>query len=144
MQPTTTAADPEEAAMSRSPFLRAALDAAARGWKVFPVIPDGKTPAIGDWQRRASSNRRQSYGWRADNSRKNIGIATGPSGVVVIDLDDSHGAGAVRRGAQRPGGADPPAGGPGGCGGSDRHVHRPDPERYPREPSLVSALSTAT
>ena len=28
----------------------------------------------------------------ADNSRKNIGIATDPSGVVVIDLDDSHGA----------------------------------------------------
>ena len=48
MQPTTTAAVPEEAAMSRSPFLRAALDAAARGWKVFPVIPDGKTPAVGD------------------------------------------------------------------------------------------------
>jgi hypothetical protein len=56
------------------------------------VIPDGKTPAIGDWQRRASGNRRQIYVWWADNSRKNIGIATGPSGVVVIDLDDSHGA----------------------------------------------------
>ena len=47
MQPTTTAADPEEAAMSRSPFLRAALDAAARGWKVFPVIPDGRHRRLG-------------------------------------------------------------------------------------------------
>ena len=90
MQPTTTAADPEEAAMNRSPFLIAALDAAARGWKVFPVITGGKTPAIGDWQRRATSNRRLIYRWWADNSRKNIGVATGPSRLLVVDLDTAR------------------------------------------------------
>lgn len=74
--------------MNRNPFLRAALDAADRGWHVFPVIPGGKIPAIRDWERRATTNKRQIYAWWANNSRKNVGIACGPSNLVVVDLDN--------------------------------------------------------
>lgn len=66
----------------------AALEAAARGWHVFPLTPYRKKPVRGftDWEMHATTNPdtiaafwpRQPY---------NIGIACGPSGLVVIDLD---------------------------------------------------------
>jgi len=64
----------------------AALDAAARGWHVFPVVPNDKIPAIKAWEQRATTN--------PDRIRRcwstgafNIGIACGPSCLLVIDLD---------------------------------------------------------
>jgi hypothetical protein len=86
----------------RSALLRAALDAAARGWHVFPLRPGGKPPALhgegsctrtGEcadghrkWEQRATTDPDRI---RAAWSRApfNVGIATGPSGLVVIDLD---------------------------------------------------------
>lgn len=76
----------------RNPFLAAALTAAARGWAVFPLVPGQKIPAIRDWERRATIDRRQIHAWWAANSRRNVGVATGRSGLVVIDLDDGCGA----------------------------------------------------
>jgi hypothetical protein len=35
-------------------LLRAALEAAERGWPVFPLVPRGKKPAIERWQQRAT------------------------------------------------------------------------------------------
>ncbi len=90
---------------SGSPLLDAALDYAARGWHVFPLRPDDKRPAFPDhdaghctgadprcrqahigWEPRATTDpERIERAWT--RAPFNIGIATGPSGLVVVDLD---------------------------------------------------------
>ncbi|MFD9068928.1 bifunctional DNA primase/polymerase [Streptomyces lasiicapitis] len=66
--------------------LTAALDAASRGWRVFPLVPCGKRPAVSDWETRATTAPdRITRAW--STAAFNVGIATGPSGLVVIDLD---------------------------------------------------------
>lgn len=66
--------------------LAAALDAAARGWHVFPLIPGDKRPAVRDWENRATTDpERITRCWT--HAPYNIGIATGPSRLVVVDLD---------------------------------------------------------
>ncbi|MFC8822575.1 bifunctional DNA primase/polymerase [Streptomyces rochei] len=66
--------------------LTAALDAASRGWHVFPLIPGDKRPAIRDWEQRATTDpHRITRCW--SHAPYNIGVATGPSGLVVVDLD---------------------------------------------------------
>ncbi|WP_406373558.1 bifunctional DNA primase/polymerase [Streptomyces sp. NBC_00647] len=83
-------------------LLYAALDAAERGWAVLPLRPGDKRPAlhgedvcpgIGDcagghrkWEERATIDPdriRRAWG----DLPFNVGIATGPSGLVVVDLD---------------------------------------------------------
>jgi hypothetical protein len=64
----------------------AALDAAARGWHVFPLRPGDKRPAVTDWETRATTDpERIARCWA--HASYNIGLATGPSGLVVVDLD---------------------------------------------------------
>ncbi|MFF3514797.1 bifunctional DNA primase/polymerase [Streptomyces sp. NPDC002573] len=66
--------------------LIAALDAASRGWRVFPLIPADKRPAVSEWETRATIDPdRITRAWSA--AAFNVGLATGPSGLVVIDLD---------------------------------------------------------
>ncbi|MFF9767472.1 bifunctional DNA primase/polymerase [Streptomyces sp. NPDC014636] len=66
--------------------LTAALDAASRGWRVFPLIVSDKRPAVSDWETRATTDPdRITRAWSV--AAYNVGIATGPSGLVVIDLD---------------------------------------------------------
>lgn len=77
--------------VSHDSFLVAALTAAGRGWCVFPLVPNGKTPALREWERRATTDRRQICRWWADGAANNIGVATGRSGLVVLDLDDGRG-----------------------------------------------------
>ncbi|MFF0794319.1 bifunctional DNA primase/polymerase [Streptomyces spiralis] len=85
-----------------SALLRAALDAAERGSHVFPLRPGSKVPALhgektctgtGEctdghlkWEQRATTDPDRI---RAAWSRApfNVGIATGPSGLLVVDLD---------------------------------------------------------
>jgi hypothetical protein len=68
------------------PLPRAALEATERGWHVFPLIPDSKRPAIRSWEPRATTDaERVTRCWTAGDY--NIGIAAGPSGLVVVDLD---------------------------------------------------------
>jgi hypothetical protein len=64
-----------------------ALHFAARGWHVFPITPSAKKPpALDRWETRASTDPDQiNYWWR--QVPFSIGIATGPSGLVVVDLD---------------------------------------------------------
>lgn len=79
----TTAIDNSD---PRDEFLATALAHARRGWRVFPLRPGDKRPAVRDWETRATTDpARIERAWRAD--RFNIGIACGPSGLVVVDLD---------------------------------------------------------
>ncbi|MEU2874828.1 bifunctional DNA primase/polymerase [Streptomyces sp. NPDC007070] len=86
----------------KTTLLHAALQAAEQGWHVFPLRPDTKRPALhGEqtcprtgpctnghlkWEQRATTDPDRI---RAAWSRApfNVGIATGPSGLLVIDLD---------------------------------------------------------
>ncbi|GAB3914376.1 bifunctional DNA primase/polymerase [Kibdelosporangium lantanae] len=87
-------------------LLAAALAAAERGWHVFPIQPNRKKPPAlhGDtkerpcprtgicrdghkgWEQRATTDPdRIRRAW--STGAYNVGIATGPSGLVVVDLD---------------------------------------------------------
>jgi hypothetical protein len=68
----------------------AAVAAARRGWAVFPCRPGGKQPAVPDsWEARACADPdRVERFW--PSGRHNVGIACGPSRLVVVDLD-THG-----------------------------------------------------
>ena len=88
-----------------SSLLTAALGYAERGWHVFPLRPGTKKPAVPDhpahlcdhsdrrctdghtgWEQRATTNpARIQAAWT--HRRYGIGIATGPSRLVVVDLD---------------------------------------------------------
>ncbi|MEL7208326.1 MAG: bifunctional DNA primase/polymerase [Actinomycetota bacterium] len=95
----------------RAQLLRSALRYAKRGWHVFPLRPGDKRPATPNhpahlcdhsdprctdghtgWEQRATTNpdritrawTRRPYG---------IGIATGPSGLLVVDLDTATAGG---------------------------------------------------
>ncbi|MFJ4091202.1 bifunctional DNA primase/polymerase [Kitasatospora sp. NPDC089913] len=73
--------------MPPNPLLDSALAAADRGCHVFPVTPGAKKPpAVKDWENRATLDPdRIRRCWSA--GPYNIGIACGPSGLVVVDLD---------------------------------------------------------
>jgi hypothetical protein len=66
----------------------APIEAARRGWAIFPAHPGGKRPAICRWEQRASADPDHvAAAWRGQFSGFNYGIACGPSGLVVLDLD---------------------------------------------------------
>lgn len=90
-----------------SALLTAALNAAARGWPVLPLRPGGKRPALhGEnactgtgvctaghvkWEQRATTDPdRIRAAWAT--GAFNVGIATGPAGLVVVDLDKPKGS----------------------------------------------------
>lgn len=83
--------------MSDNPFLDAALAAADRGWRVFPVEPGGKSPALKRWLQLATTDHQRLRSWWRAADRWNVGIATGESGLLVVDLDPAHGATAPNR-----------------------------------------------
>jgi hypothetical protein len=85
-------------------LLSAALAAAARGWHVFPLRPGSKQPALhgaarcprtgpcagghAGWEQRATTDPdRIRSAWATDGPAYNVGVACGPSRLVVIDLD---------------------------------------------------------
>jgi hypothetical protein len=68
--------------------LDAALDAAERGWFVFPIRPNRKAPAVfSDWEGRATRDRAALRRWFGGSPMFNIGIATGRSNLLVVDID---------------------------------------------------------
>ena len=87
------------------PLLAAALAAAARGWHVIPLRPDGKRPAFPDhtaehctrtdrWCRDGHTGWEQRATTDPDRIRRawtirpyGVGVACGPSGLLVVDLD---------------------------------------------------------
>ncbi|MGV9367095.1 bifunctional DNA primase/polymerase [Amycolatopsis sp. NPDC003731] len=72
-------------------LLGAALDIAARGWPVFPLAPHSKRPAIRGWQQRATCDPDRIRRWWHRHPSCNVGIACGPAGLLVLDLDAAHG-----------------------------------------------------
>ncbi|PKW05586.1 Bifunctional DNA primase/polymerase, N-terminal [Streptomyces sp. 1222.5] len=88
--------------LSCLPLLAAALTAAERGWPVIPLRPNGKRPA-GHAEEYCPGNGRCADGHKTPEQRAttdpnlihaawahqpyNVGIATGPAGLLVIDLD---------------------------------------------------------
>jgi len=65
---------------------RAAHWHADQGLFVFPLVPGRKTPAIEDWEHQATIDHLKiAQTWR--QAPYNIGIATGPSRLLVVDLD---------------------------------------------------------
>jgi Bifunctional DNA primase/polymerase, N-terminal len=100
---TTTAPD------AASALLVAALDVAARGWPVFPLVPGGKRPALhgadrcrgtgpcigpdghAGWEQRATSDPDRIRAAWTCGPAFNVGLATGRAGLVIIDVDTGCG-----------------------------------------------------
>jgi hypothetical protein len=75
-----------------SPLGRAALDYAARGWHVFPLLPDTKEPLIskrmggrGYWD--ATTDQAKIRTWWTVTPNANIGLSLIHSGLVAVDAD---------------------------------------------------------
>ena len=64
-----------------------ALSAARRGWPVFPLRPGEKRPRVTEWETVATTSRDRIWWWWRRHPDDNVAIATGPAGLVVVDLD---------------------------------------------------------
>jgi hypothetical protein len=73
-----------------SPLGCAAVALATNGWRVFPLKPGGKEPAIYGWPQRASADPQTVAALWRSRPHANIGLVTG-NGTVVIDVDTQHG-----------------------------------------------------
>jgi len=97
--------------MSNSPFppdspAAAALAYAEIGWRVFPVhnavwadrpsAKPGKTPLIKAWTTEAAADAATIAKWWTKNPTANIGVACGPSGLIVVDADGEMGLANLR------------------------------------------------
>ncbi len=70
-----------------------ALSLARYGLRVFPVRPD-KTPHLKRWQAEATTDPEQiALWWYGDYPDALVAYATGPSGVLVVDVDVDKGEG---------------------------------------------------
>lgn len=68
-----------------------ALEYTARGWHVFPCVEGGKRPLTKHGLKDATRNPTQIGQWWTDHPDANIGVSCGPSGLVVIDVDNPEG-----------------------------------------------------
>lgn len=71
-----------------------AISLAERGFRVFPLVVDGRKPAVANWPERTSSDPAIVARFWSDDTgapkHYNIGIATG-QGLVVLDFDCKNG-----------------------------------------------------
>lgn len=74
----------EDTALRRDPLRVEANGAVARGWHVFPCVPNGKRPATANGYKDAQPTVR----WWPKGC--NVGLACGASGLLVVDLDVKH------------------------------------------------------
>jgi len=70
------------------PALETALAYAARGWCVFPIQAGYKKPPLCSWSLDATSDPDQVREWARKYPGCNWGLAAGPSGLTVVDIDD--------------------------------------------------------
>lgn len=79
--PRRPVTDPEHQALSRAAHWHA-----DQGFAVFPLAPGRKVPAVEDWEAAATTDHLAiARNWR--KAPYNIGVAAGPSGLLVVDLD---------------------------------------------------------
>jgi hypothetical protein len=79
--------------------LTAALAWAARGFRVFPVLPGAKDPAVAGWLDTATTNPAEITAWWKDpltgwSQPFNIGVLT--NDMIVVDVDDKNGKDGTR------------------------------------------------
>lgn len=65
---------------------------AAAHWRVLPLKPGTKLPAIEQWQNAASDDAATVAGWWNLWPHANVGLLTGHNGVFVVDVDCKGGA----------------------------------------------------
>lgn len=92
---TPTDSEVTDVATAKQPaelrLMRAALDATERGWYVFPLHVRRKIPSLRrDWENVSTRDPDTIWNWWS-HAPFNVGIATGRSGLVVIDLDTGKG-----------------------------------------------------
>lgn len=73
--------------------VRRRLWLAHHGFRLFPLIPGTKRPAVRDWENRATTDPAALKHWPDGGG---AGIACGPSNIVALDLD-AHGGDAPRQ-----------------------------------------------
>lgn len=71
--------------------LDTALSLARAGFYVFPLTPSGKFLKGFGWDRGATRSLKQIREWWTTDPRQRIGVHTGMSSLVVVDLDRKHG-----------------------------------------------------
>ncbi len=72
--------------------LDAALAYAACGWRVIPIRPGSRVPALSAWQREGSTDEQRIRHWWGSAPDHGVGIVTGPeSGIWVLDVDVKDG-----------------------------------------------------
>lgn len=69
----------------------AALNYAAAGMRIFPVISNGKLPAITNNLEAATTDPDQIIAWWAQNPEFNIGFDPGTSGWTIVDVEGHSG-----------------------------------------------------
>lgn len=74
-----------------SPTLSLALQYASKGWHVFPIRKGTTNKPRVKWGSDATTDEKVIKGWWKAWPEDNIGIATGPSGLTVVDVDMKHG-----------------------------------------------------
>lgn len=77
-----------------SEYQDAALEYAAKGWAVFPIVPGRKKPSlIKDYYTLSSTDPEQIKAWWSLSPEANIGLDCGKSGLVAVDVDSEAGHG---------------------------------------------------
>jgi hypothetical protein len=74
-------------ANGKGEMLGIALACARRGFWIFPCQPGTKKPATRNGYKDASNDEATIRAWWMDNPDCNVGIATGASGLTVLDID---------------------------------------------------------
>jgi hypothetical protein len=72
-----------------NPFLDAALQYAAWGWRVHPLRPKDKKPLLTDWPTKATTDATQLVAWWTEHPDANVSLVPGPksAGLAVVDVD---------------------------------------------------------
>lgn len=69
-----------------------AIAYAQLGWRVVPILPGQKRPAVDRWTERATTDPELIAQWWQANPQHGVGVATGPaSGIFALDVDPTHG-----------------------------------------------------
>jgi AAA domain/Bifunctional DNA primase/polymerase, N-terminal/Primase C terminal 2 (PriCT-2) len=68
-----------------------AIDHARRGFHVFPIADGTKDKPLVRWSKEATTDEAKIHGWWRKWPMANVGVATGPSGLLVVDVDNRDG-----------------------------------------------------